>query len=177
MFQRLFPPPAHRVSGQALYASAARQARLPALYRELGAPDTVEGRFELVSLHLSLLLLRLKGQGTPAAETAQAAFDTFVQALDDAMRELGVADVSIGKKMKKAGAAFYGRMRSYETALAALPDRAELDALIGRTVFEEMDGAPAAGLADYAARAVQALATQPLAELLEGRVTWPEPCA
>ena len=175
MFQRLFAPRAARSAGRSLYASAARQARRPALFLAMGAPDTVEGRFELVSLHIALLLLRLKGQGDAAAETAQAAFDAFVQALDDAMRELGVADVTIGKKMKKAGAAFYGRMRAYEIAVGALPDRTELDALIGRTALAEAEGRSPAALADYAIDVQAALAGQPIDDLLAGNVAWPEP--
>lgn len=175
MFQRLFTPRAAQTAGQALYAGAARQAREPALFRSLGAPDTVEGRFEVLTLHVALLLLRLKGQGEEAAETAQQTFDAFLRALDDAMRELGVADISMGKKMKKLGAAFYGRMRAYEDALGELPERQALEALIGRTVLEAAPSVSPAGLADYAARAAETLAGVPLADLLEGRGAWPTP--
>jgi cytochrome b pre-mRNA-processing protein 3 len=174
MFRRMFPARAALSAGGTLYAGAARQARRPALFRELGAPDTAEGRFEVLSLHVALLLLRLKGQGEEAAETAQHVFDAFVQALDDAMRELGVADISMGKRMRKLGAAFYGRMRSYEEALSLLPDRRPLEALIARTVLEGGSGERAGPIADYAARAADALASSPLEALLEGSATWPQ---
>ncbi len=80
------------MSGQAPLRSAAAQARQAAFYRELGAADTAEGRFELYSLHVALLLVRLKGRGAAAAETAQALFDAFVRSLDDALREMGVGE-------------------------------------------------------------------------------------
>ena len=152
---------------------AAAQARQNAFYVELGCPDTPEGRFELYSLHVALLLARLKGQGAAAAETAQALFDAFVRSLDDALRELGVGDLVVPKRMKKIGAAFYGRARSYEQALGRLPDVTELHALLERTLGEALGQGERARLADYVIRAAQALAAQPLAELLEGRAQWP----
>ena len=120
---RLFSPRPAVLAGRRLYDCAAAQARSPAFYAVMGAPDTVEGRFELYSLHVALLLRRLKGQGPQAAETAQGLFDAYVQALDDALREMGVGDLSVGKKMRKLGEAFYGRVKAYDEAFSALPDR------------------------------------------------------
>jgi cytochrome b pre-mRNA-processing protein 3 len=170
--RRLFAPRAAIVAGRRLYAAAAAHARQPALYRDGGVADTPEGRFEAYTLHVVLLLHRLKGQGPEAAEVAQALFDAFVKALDDALREMGVGDLSVGKKMRKLGEAFYGRVKAYDEAFAALPDAAALEALIGRTALE---GRPvdAAGLCDYAVRSVEALAAQPLDEVLAGRLAWP----
>ncbi len=170
----LFAPRAEALAGRSLYASAAAQARRPALYAVLGAPDTVEGRFELFTLHVALLLLRLKGQGERASETSQQLFGSFVRGLDDALREMGVGDVVVGKRMRKLGEAFYGRMRSYELALAGRPDLAQLEALIARTVFEGSEGGRPDVLADYAARAAEGLEAIQLDELLAGRAQWPQ---
>jgi cytochrome b pre-mRNA-processing protein 3 len=148
------------------------QARSPALYAELGAPDTIEGRFEVYSLHVVLLLERLRGQGAPAADIAQALFDTYVQALDDALREMGVGDLSVGKKMRKLGEAFYGRARSYEAALAALPDVAGLEALLGRTVYAGADAGHAPRLAGYVLKQRAALAEASVDSLAAGSVAW-----
>ncbi|MBE9188317.1 ubiquinol-cytochrome C reductase, partial [Microcoleus sp. LEGE 07076] len=115
MLKRLFKPRPAVAAGRALYAQTVAQSRTPTLYADLGAPDTPEGRFEIYSVHVYLLLERLKGQGPLAAETAQALFDTYVSALDHALRELGVGDLSVGKKIRKLGEAFYGRINSYET--------------------------------------------------------------
>lgn len=162
------PRPAE-AAGRALYAAAAEQARQPGLYAALGAPDTANGRFEIYSLHVILLLHRLKGRGEAAGEAAQALFDTYVSALDDTLREQGVGDLSMAKTMRRLAEAFYGRVRSYDAALA---DRAELEPLLTRTVFA--DAGEAAGLAAYIHRAVEALAGQSDEDLLQGRVRWAE---
>jgi len=186
IFKRLFGPSPTQVGGHALYAAMARQARRPSLYSVLGAPDTTEGRFEVYSLHVALLLLRLKGQGGAVAETAQAVFDAYVKSLDEALREMGVGDIVMGKRMRKLGEAVYGRMRSLETALAALPERGPLHALLERTVFAKDAGGGAegagqgagpasAGLADYVVRAATALEGQPLESLLQDGAAWPDP--
>ena len=172
VLDRLFRPRPALIAGRALYAEAVEQARAPALYGELGAPDTVEGRFELYSLHVVLLLDRLRGQGEAAAEVSQALFDTYISSLDHALRELGVGDLSVGRKMRRLGEAFYGRGKSYDAALAALPDQAPLEALLARTVYAEADAAPAPRLAAYILAQRAALAAQPLERLLAGEAAW-----
>lgn len=172
MLKRLFKPRPAVVAGRALYASAVAQARTPALYVDLQTPDTPEGRFELYSLHVYLLLERLKNQGKQAADVAQAVFDTYLSALDHALRELGVGDTSVGKRMRKLGEAFYGRVRSYEEALAALPDTQPLEALIGRTVYAETDASKAPALAAYLTGQRAALAALPLERFYQGEIEW-----
>jgi cytochrome b pre-mRNA-processing protein 3 len=172
MLKGLFKPRPAQVAGQKLYARTSPQARLPALYAELGAPDTPEGRFELFSLHVYLILERLKGQGPQAADTAQALFDTYASALDNALRELGVGDLSVGKRMRKLGEAFFGRVKSYEAAFAKLPDAADLEAVIARTVYAEADAGRAPDMAAYVLRQRSALAAQALEGFLAGEVDW-----
>jgi cytochrome b pre-mRNA-processing protein 3 len=171
MLNRLFRPRPAQVAGRALYTAAVAQARTPALYAALGAPDTTEGRFELYSLHVVLLIDRLQGEGEGAAEVNQALFDAYVKSLDDALREMGVGDLSVGKKMRKLGEAFFGRAKNYQAAFAALPDRGPLEALLSRTVYAE---APprAAELADYVLAQRAALADQPAERVLAGQVEW-----
>jgi cytochrome b pre-mRNA-processing protein 3 len=173
IFDKLFKRGPSRAAGEKLYQAAIDQARRPAFYTDQGAPDTVEGRFELYTLHVVLLLHRLKGQGTIAAETAQALFDAYVQALDDALREMGVGDLSVGKKMRKLGEAFYGRAKAYQAALEA-GDRAALAALIGRTVYVDQNDAAADRLADYVQRSAALLATLGLEDVVAARLAWPE---
>lgn len=172
MLKRLFKPRPTLIAGRELYARTVAQARSRGLYAGLGAPDTAEGRFELYSLHVYLLLERLKGRGDEAAEIAQALFDTYLSALDHALRELGVGDLSVGKRMRKLGEAFYGRVSSYEAAFADLPDSGALEALLVRTVFEGADPAGASALATYVVTQREALAGQPLVRLCAGEVDW-----
>lgn len=172
MLKRLFKPRPTQVAGQELYARVVAQSRTPALYADLGAPDTPEGRFEVYSLHTYLLLERLKGQGAQAADTAQVLFDTYLSGLDHGLRELGVGDLSVGKRMRKLGEAFYGRVHSFEAALAALPDRGALEDVLARTVYAKADAASAPRLADYVIAQREALAAQELDRLNAGEVTW-----
>jgi cytochrome b pre-mRNA-processing protein 3 len=155
-----------------LYGLAVQQARRPAFYTRMGVPDTPNGRFELYSLHVLLLLRRLKDAGEAGAESAQVLFDTFISSLDDALREQGVGDLSVAKKMRKLGEAFYGRVKSYDEALSALPDTAALHTLIARTVCA--DGGDAEGVTRYAAHGVARLAGLSDADVLSGKIEWPE---
>ena len=168
----LFSPRPAVLAGRRLYAAAVERARLPAFYAQMGAADTVEGRFELYTLHVVLLLRRLKGQGGEAGEISQALFDAYLRGLDDALRDMGVGDLSVGKKMRRLGEAFYGRVKNYEEAMAALPDQAPLEAVLARTVL--MGQVDRAGpFVDYAVAAMQALDRQPLDDLLQGDPAWP----
>jgi cytochrome b pre-mRNA-processing protein 3 len=170
---RLFRSNPAKSAGRRLYEAVTRQARQPAFYARLGAPDTVEGRFELYNLHVVLLLHRLRGLGGMAGETAQALFDNYVGALDDTLREMGVGDLSVGKKMRKLGEAIYGRVRNFEAAFAGERDAEALEALLARTVYAGQASEHAATLADYVRHAVATLANQPLEALLEGGPAWP----
>jgi len=172
MLKRLFKPRPTQLAAEALYAVMVAQARQPRLYTDLGAPDTAEGRFEIYSLHTYLILERLKGQGAPAADLAQVFFDTFLSGLDNGLRELGVGDLSVGKRMRKLGEAFYSRVHSWEKALAALPDRTELEAMLARTVYANGDASPAPKLAEYVLAQREALAAQDLERLMGGRLDW-----
>jgi cytochrome b pre-mRNA-processing protein 3 len=172
MLKRLFKPRVAVLAGQSLYERVVVQARSPRLYAELGAPDTTEGRFEIYSLHVYLLLERLKEQGPQAAETAQALLDTYLSALDNTLREMGLGDVGVGRQVRKLGEAFYGRIRSYEIGMAALPDTSALEAVLIRTAYAGADPGSAPRLADYIVRQRTALASAPLEDLFSGNVAW-----
>jgi cytochrome b pre-mRNA-processing protein 3 len=175
VLDRLFRPKTASAPGLSLYTGAVDQARSPKLYSDLGAPDTIEGRFELYTLHVVLLLDRLRGHGARASDVSQGLFDTYVGALDHTLREMGVGDLSVGKKMRKLGEAFYGRVKSYETAFAALPDHQALGALLARTVYDGADPTRAADLAAYVLAQRATLAAQPLDGLLDGQAWWAAP--
>lgn len=107
---------------EAIYGMIVTQAREPIFYRDLGVPDTVNGRFDLLLLHLWLLLRRLRTiQGLPYGATAlsQALFDRFCEDMDDNLREMGVGDQTVPKRMRAFGEAFYGRVQAYDQAMAS----------------------------------------------------------
>ncbi|OAE97433.1 ubiquinol-cytochrome C chaperone [Bradyrhizobium centrolobii] len=110
------PQRAPRGTIEAIYGMIVTQAREPIFYRELGVPDTVNGRFDLLLLHLCLLLRRLRAaQG--GAELSQALFDRFCEDMDDNLREMGVGDQTVPKRMRAFGEAFYGRAQAYDQAI------------------------------------------------------------
>ena len=171
IFERFFAPRPQVSAGRALFASASDKARDPAFYAEGGAPDTPEGRFELYAMHVVLLLRHLRGEEAAVTETRQALFDAFVRNLDDGLREMGVGDLSVGKKMRKLGAAIYGRLKSYDAALSG--ESAEsLPALIRRTLLVG-GGGNADRFAAYVRTADAHLAATPPDQFLKGDAAWP----
>jgi cytochrome b pre-mRNA-processing protein 3 len=171
--QRLLKPGPARSVAEKLYAATVAQARQPALYADFGAPDTPDGRFEVYTLHVLLVLGRLREIGATAATTSQAYFDAYIGGLDNGLRELAVGDLSVGKTMRKLGEAFYGRGKAMDDALAALPDRSMLDALLGRTVFNGAEGVDPAALRVYLLQARDSLAGASAESLLAGEIAWP----
>ena len=170
--QRLFAPRAAVAAGRALYPPLIAQARNPLFFTDGRVPDTIEGRFEIYTLHLALLVRRLRGEGDMAAEVCQTLFDTFLDGLDDGLRQMGVGDLSVGKKMRKLGEAIYGRLKAYDDALK--PDAApgELTEVLARTVYEGVVNAPVDKLAGYMRLEDKNLANVDLPALLDGAVLW-----
>ncbi len=110
----------HERPGFMLYAAAVKAARRSAfLCRGLGVPDTLDGRFDLVGLHAFLLIERLRRDAEPGPELAQAVFDAMFADMDVNLRELGVGDLSVGKRVRAMWEAFHGRAAAYGAALAA----------------------------------------------------------
>jgi cytochrome b pre-mRNA-processing protein 3 len=102
-----------------LYGAIVAQARSPAFYSRYGVPDTVEGRLEMIVLHVVLLLRRLAGEAAEVRARGQRVFDLFCRDMDDNLREMGVGDLAVPRQMRRIGAAFYGRSAAYEAALAS----------------------------------------------------------
>ena len=107
---------------------------MPAFYLALGVPDTAEGRFDLIVLHVHLLFRRLSGQGAEMQAIGQGVFDRFVTDMDDSLREMGTGDLAVPKRMRVMGEAFYGRAEAYDAALSAQGDDA-LTAALARNVY------------------------------------------
>jgi cytochrome b pre-mRNA-processing protein 3 len=175
IFQRLFTPRPLQSAARSLFAGAIEKARDPEIYLAGGAPDTTEGRFEVYALHVILLVRRLSGAEPAVAELRQGVFDAFVRNLDDGLRDMGVGDLSVGKKMRKLAQAFYGRLKSLDLAFAAAAPDEALAALVGRTLFGGGEEGLAASrpIALYLQRAEAALAAAPLSQIMKGEAPWP----
>lgn len=159
-----------------LYGTIVAQARDAPFYRIYGVPDTVNGRFEMLVLHIVLVLRRLEAEAAPGRELGQTLFDWFCQDMDGNLREMGVGDLAVPGKMRKIGEAFFGRQAAYMAALAA-SDPEPLVAALTRNVFDAPDepalGAPR--LAAYMREAASRLAQQHARALERAEITFPDP--
>ncbi|MFN4230343.1 ubiquinol-cytochrome C chaperone family protein [Parvibaculum sp.] len=158
-----------------LYGLLVTQARSPVFYTEMGVPDTAEGRFEMVALHVHLALRRLRAGGQAGKELGQKLFDVLFDDMDQTLREMGVGDLSVGKKIKALAQSFYGRMQAYDEALA--DDGDKLEAALRRNILPDTAtaGDHAARLAAYGRQAEMELAAQPVEDILLGRVVFTQP--
>jgi cytochrome b pre-mRNA-processing protein 3 len=169
-FFRLFFARKHERAGFELYTATVSAARDPLYFGELGVPDTLDGRFDLVGLFAAILIRRLRNLPEPGPSLAQAAFDAMFADMDFNLREIGVGEMSVPRKMRAMWEAFHGRAKAYETPLAS-GDAAGLAAALARNVWR---GNPPAGAPALLARAALAqdrvLHSQDLSAFVAGRV-------
>jgi len=155
-----------------LYAAIVAQARQPVFFSEFGVPDTLDGRFEMLTLHAFLVMNRLR-EGRPETEDfSQALFDAMFFDLDRGLREMGVGDLGVGRRIKAMIQAFYGRVDAYSKGLAA--DDAELEAALRRNLYGTAQPRPGdlAAMAGYLRLQRDKLAETALADLLAGRLSF-----
>ena len=150
-------------------------ARRPALYEALGAPDRVDGRFELLTLHAGLVLRRLAALGGVADGIAQDLVNSLFAHFDDTLREMGFSDIGVAKRLKTMGSAFYGRNAAYAAALDE-PSAADLATALARNVYGATSpavGPKAEALAHYIASLDAALTTIPIEAFTDGGFRFP----
>ncbi|MGE5506431.1 MAG: ubiquinol-cytochrome C chaperone family protein [Actinomycetota bacterium] len=172
LFDRLRSRRRREAAAHSLYLAAVDAARRPAFYAGRGVPDTLDGRFDLLVVHAWLTIRRLNGLGEQGRDLSQALFDLMFADMDQNLREMGVSDLSVGKKVKQMAKAFYGRVAAYDQGLAE--GDAALQAALARNLFGT--AAPAAdqlaAVTDWLRREAAHVDAQPAAELLEGRITF-----
>lgn len=162
--------PAER-PGFVLYGHAVAAARVPRWYAELGVPDTLDGRFDMIGVFAFLLIDRTRTDPDPHGTVlAQAVFDAMFADMDQNLRQMGVGDLSVGKRVKVMWEAFHGRATAYQAALDDDTPGA-LEAALARNVWRSAEPVPAAAeLARVVTRVREALAHVPLAALAQGSV-------
>lgn len=175
MFARLRSRSKRGAAARDLYRTVVEQARDPVFYRDFGVPDTLDGRFEMILLHMVLVLGRLRREGEDGAALGQALFDTMIVDMDRSLREMGVGDLSVSRRIKVMGQAFYGRAKAYGTAIAA--DDNGLAEALRRNLFGtvESDDDDIGVIAGYVRDAIAELDGQPDAALLDGVVEFGTP--
>ena len=152
-----------------VYELIVTQSRRPEFYRDLAVADSLDGRFDMLSLHAMLVLRRLKQEPARTRRFSQGLFDHMFKDMDMSLREIGVGDLSVGKRVKQMSSAFLGRIVAYEKGLSE-GNEALVDALT-RNVYREQapEVAVLQRLADYVLRVDERLTTVPLAAILAGK--------
>lgn len=153
----------------AVYAAIVAQSRQARFYADWGVPDTVTGRFDMICLHLALVLRHLRGPDKAVGEFSQQLFDLFFKDMDRSLRELGAGDLSVPKKIQKMGNVFYGLLGKLTEALDA-GDRDALETLLRRNVFDDQATPGIAPLADYLETQARQLAEQSPTSIVSGRI-------
>ncbi|MEM9494620.1 MAG: ubiquinol-cytochrome C chaperone family protein [Pseudomonadota bacterium] len=176
MLKSLFAKNPARERAMALYAAAVEQARLPVFYTDYGVEDTVEGRFELVGVHVFLMMRALKGDRPEAQKLSQALLDVMFENLDAALRELGVGDLAVGRKIRTLAENFLGRVQAYDAALESNAPETALDEALARNVYEDPQAARAEALSAYV-RDAAAVDAGRIESLLAGKAVFPQPAA
>jgi cytochrome b pre-mRNA-processing protein 3 len=177
MFQRLFGRERHanRTITEALYAQIVAAARQSVFYSHWNVPDTPLGRFEMLSLHMFLFQHRLRGEAGAAAEIAQVLIDEFFLDVEHSLRELGIGDMGVPKRMKKLAKMFYGRTAAYDDALER-HDHDGLATALTRNIRPDLDAGAwgeAPLLAAYVIDAESRLTAQPAESIVSGTVAFP----
>jgi len=167
-----------RQVARSLYGSSVTAARARAFYAQWGVPDTLQGRFEMVALHVALVLRRLGAEGEAGRSLGVALTEAFVVDMDDGMRELTFGDLAVPREIKRATAALFDRHAAYLAALATTPDISLAETLQAQLAYL----APGGGLdgrqlAGYVRSCASALEAQPAAQIFAGRIEWPNPAA
>ncbi|MDE2579336.1 MAG: ubiquinol-cytochrome C chaperone [Hyphomicrobiales bacterium] len=169
LFRRKTPP----LAVVPLYENIVQAARRPALYRPpYGVADTLEGRFDLVVLHAFLVMRRLTEEGDAGRTLAQALSDHMFTSFDRALREMGVGDLAVPKRMAKLGEDYNGRSAAYTRAFAGEED---LAGALARNVLGSGDAERGRALAHYAEEARRTLSASSAQTLLKGICVFPDP--
>lgn len=160
----------------ALYGQIVEHARDPIFYADFGIEDTIDGRFNTISLHASLLFRRMRDMPENGRALMQEVFDIFMNDMDRSLREMGVGDTSVPKKMKRIAEVFYGAAKAYDAAFEAGNDGVLAEA-IARNVFADEEGVPpgAESMARYVFASEMLLAEQTDAIFERGEIPFPDP--
>lgn len=154
-----------------LYDGIVTASRARGLYADLAIPDSFEGRFESLTLHAALVLRRLQACEAPGPDMAQHLVNWIFRHFDRNLREMGVGDISVPKRMKTLAEAFLGRSKAYDEVLGSA-GRA-LGECLARNIYADKE--PADALARYVMASELALSAEPVQAFIDGRLPFPEP--
>lgn len=154
----------------AVYNAIVAQSRRQQFYAEWGVPDTVTGRFDMISLHMALLFRRLRTEDQATKNFSQAVFDLFFQDMDRSLREMGVGDLSISKRIQKMGNLFFGLLANINGAMDS-GDVKALEAVLERNIYADIADPSAEKLAAYMMSEADLLAGQAAQAIVSGTLS------
>lgn len=145
-------------------------ARAPYVFTEWQVEDTLDGRFDSIALHTFLVLKRIRATGREGEALGQALFDLMFTDFDQALREMGIGDMGVGKRVKEMATAVLGRIAAYDKALEG-DDRAMLEEAIHRNLYRDRDVGDGVinRVADFVATTDAALSTVSLQDIAAGQ--------
>lgn len=158
----------------AVYSAIVAQSRREIFYADWGVPDTLTGRFDMISLHAALVFRRLRSSEKTTKHFAQSVFDCFFRDMDRSLREMGVGDLSVPKRIEKMGALFYGLLSNLAAALDT-GDRSALEGVVARNFQQGEDHPALAAFVDYILLNDDLLSTQPIEDIMAGKVVFGDP--
>jgi cytochrome b pre-mRNA-processing protein 3 len=168
---------ARQAAAHRLYADLVCRGRSPVSFRDLGVPDTPEGRFEMIGLHAALVLLRLRREGAAGRALGQTLFDLMMADVDQSLRELGIGDLGVGRQVKRLAGQFYARLHALDAALGDGDAAGRLEPMLRANVWgggREPGADQVARLADYLIRSARGLEGQSACALLRGKTAFPD---
>lgn len=173
VFGKLFRRDPLEQAASDLYSEIVKQARQPAFYTIAAVPDTIDGRYEMISLHAFLVMRHLKGKGPAEKKLSQKVFDHMFADMDQSLREIGIGDLSVGKRIKQMAKVFYGRVVAYELALDGGEET--LEEALRRNhygTFEDVTTEAVARMAAYIRSSDALLATQSAEGFMSGKANF-----
>lgn len=166
--KKIFSPDPYQIPAHEAYVALVDQARKPFFYQECAVSDTLDGRFDVIVLHIFMLTQRLKNE---SPEFIRAVWEVFFSDMDRSLREMGASDTGIGKRVKKMAQAFYGRIDSYEKTVA---NAAEFKESLTRNLYrgEAVEEKQISSLVSYVSRNLEHLKKQDVQQIIKGDLSF-----
>lgn len=174
MLARFFSGFRQKKQAYELYGQLVTQARTPAFYTDLLVEDSLDGRFDMILLHLFLLDRRLEAEENRFEALRRNLQEALIADMDRSLREMGVGDMSVGKEVKKMGAAWFGRLKAYTEAQRSDEPEAALAAAIAKNLFKKDEAMNARPMSQYVMRAAEKLAGQSVEDMVSSGIRFPE---
>ncbi len=156
-----------------IYNAIVAQSRQVPFYRDMKVPDSVTGRFDMISLHMCLVLRQLRSDDKNVKQFTQDLFDLFFKDMDSSLREIGVSDVAVPKKIQKMGSLFYGLLGKLTNALDD-EDEAALIEILNNNIYDGSSQENALTMAKYVNKTVSYLKEQKQEDIMLGQISFGE---